>query len=142
MRELTHLLGGDELTNNLLADSNWATQLGDAASYYLNVKAANPSAHITFTGHSLGGGLASLIAVFFNETAVTFDQAPFRNTATVAIAQEMANYLADKFPPELWLTPLYGFINGTNMLSVRIFNNQSCGITNEYFYIKSKRILF
>ena len=56
-------------------------QLIDAAKYYLEVKAANPAAHITLTGHSLGGGLAALIAVMFDETAKTFDQAPFNNSA-------------------------------------------------------------
>ena len=54
------------------------TQLEQAADYYLRVKnASSPGTTISFTGHSLGGGLASLLAVFFVETAVTFDQAPY-----------------------------------------------------------------
>jgi hypothetical protein len=36
---------------------------------------------ITLTGHSLGGGLASLMAVFFNLDAFVFAPAPFENTA-------------------------------------------------------------
>lgn len=38
-----------------------ADQLKQGAAYYLAVKAANPDAVISFTGHSLGGGLASLL---------------------------------------------------------------------------------
>ena len=70
-------------------------QLQQAADYYLQVKAANPgtSTIVSFTGHSLGGGLASLMAVFFGETAVTFDQAPFRNSASVAVATSLKDYL-------------------------------------------------
>lgn len=79
------------LTTNALAD--WiaanlqagiglgSTQLVDAALFYQAVKAANPDANITFTGHSLGGGLAALVAVFFGVEAHTFDQAPFALTA-------------------------------------------------------------
>ncbi len=37
--------------------------------------------NISFTGHSLGGGLASLMAVYFNKPATTFDAAPFQLSA-------------------------------------------------------------
>jgi hypothetical protein len=71
-------------------------QLKEAAEYYLVAKAANPDALISFTGHSLGGGLASLMAVFFGETAVTFDQAPFRNSASVSVATTLKDYLLNE----------------------------------------------
>ncbi len=58
-----------------------ARQVVDAARFYLDVLAANPGANISFTGHSLGGGLASLMAVFFDRTAATFDSAPFEKSA-------------------------------------------------------------
>lgn len=60
-----------------LASGVLSSQLKQAADYYLAIKAVNPGATITLTGHSMGGGLASLIAVLFDEKAVTFDQAPF-----------------------------------------------------------------
>ncbi|MFA7269228.1 MAG: hypothetical protein WC073_07790, partial [Sterolibacterium sp.] len=69
----------------------WSDQLGQAAAYYLEIKAFNPGATISFTGHSLGGGLASLMSVFFGETALTFDQAPFK--AALAQAQNLKSYL-------------------------------------------------
>ena len=81
-----------------------ADQLKQAAAYYLSVKAANPNAVISFTGHSLGGGLASLLGAFFGEKAVTFDQAPFAPAATVANAQIIRNYLA--------MLPNGGFVAG------------------------------
>jgi hypothetical protein len=76
-----------------------ADQLEQAAEYYLQVKALNPNATITFTGHSLGGGLAALLAVMFGETATTFDQAPFYNTAQFG-APLLRDYLIGKAIPQ------------------------------------------
>ncbi|MCX7155038.1 MAG: hypothetical protein NTW45_01170, partial [Rhodocyclales bacterium] len=72
----------------------WSDQLGQAAAYYLEIKAVNPGATISFTGHSLGGGLAALMSAFFGEAAYTFDQAPFR--AAVAQAQNLRAYLVTR----------------------------------------------
>ena len=44
------------------------------------IKNEYPDAIISFTGHSLGGGLASIMAVFFNKNATVFDLAPFKNS--------------------------------------------------------------
>ncbi|MEW6677072.1 MAG: hypothetical protein AB1421_04050 [Pseudomonadota bacterium] len=54
----------DWLLANLPAGSGafLALQVTDAAKFYLDVLNANPTANISFTGHSLGGGLASLMA--------------------------------------------------------------------------------
>jgi hypothetical protein len=41
-------------------------QVVQAAEFYLDVLKAHPTANITFTGHSLGGGLASLMSVYFD----------------------------------------------------------------------------
>ena len=57
-------------------------QVESAALLYEQVKQQyGSSCTITFTGHSLGGGLASLMSVFFNRPSVTFDPAPFGLTA-------------------------------------------------------------
>src|ERR1035438_10371981 len=76
--------GTDFLHGNIpLALGRVSDQLKQAADYYLQVKALNPGATITLTGHSLGGGIAALIGVFFGQTTFTFDQAPFALTATL-----------------------------------------------------------
>jgi hypothetical protein len=81
--------------NGGLALGVGSDQLRQAAAYYMEIRAANPEAHITLTGHSLGGGLASLIGVFFDEEAVTFDQAPFRASANNDVRNNLLDYLAD-----------------------------------------------
>ncbi|SUO97863.1 lipase family protein [Suttonella ornithocola] len=68
-------------------------QIKDAAVYYQAIKKQYPNAEIEFTGHSLGGGLAALMGVFFNKKAYTFDPAPFRLAATEKVAHAVANYL-------------------------------------------------
>ena len=65
---------GDYLANAGLVAGTGSAQLLQAAEYYLQVKAANPGATITLTGHSPGGGLAALIGVFFGVSATTFDR--------------------------------------------------------------------
>lgn len=108
----------------VLGAGGMSNQLFQAAEYYMQVRLDNPNARITLTGHSLGGGLASLIAVFFNETAVTFDQAPFRNTASAARASELVTDLVAKFPvstyPQVtqWLDPLNKFVSSYDPLGL------------------------
>lgn len=75
-------------------------QLSQAALFYQEVKAGNPSANITFTGHSLGGGIASVLAVWFNRPATVFDEAPFEATALNPIVMAAVSaYLAVKVMP-------------------------------------------
>ena len=84
----------DWIANSDLARGSMSSQLVQAALYYLEVKAANPPGTvISFTGHSLGGGLAALMAVFFDEQAITFDQAPFENSSASIIRDELEFFL-------------------------------------------------
>jgi len=71
------------LANIPLALGLPSPQLVEAISFYEKIKSsyANSDTKITFTGHSLGGGLASLMAVFFNKPATIFDPAPFQPSA-------------------------------------------------------------
>ena len=96
-----------------LATGLGSDQLRQAALYYCQVKAANPNAQISFTGHSLGGGLASLLGVFFNERAVTFDQAPFRLSATTGMRDDLLAYLGSNGIAAADLQALSDF-NGLN----------------------------
>ncbi len=100
---------GDLATDAALGMGNICDQLRQAADYYLQIKGVNANATITFTGHSLGGGLASLMAVFFGESATTFDQAPFLRSALTTVtnvggnivthsaAQDLLTYLRSRY---------------------------------------------
>jgi hypothetical protein len=104
-RFLSGLISGSVTNNDQAGLKDWVanvqlgaggldSQLRDAALYYQQIKTANPGKEVVFTGHSLGGGLAALMGVFFNKEVITFDPAPFRNTATEANAAKLKNYLA------------------------------------------------
>jgi hypothetical protein len=73
-----------------------APQILDAAKLYLRVRDQLPAGtSISFTGHSLGGGLASLMSVFFDRPATVFDSAPFRLSAdTGIVVNELKEQLA------------------------------------------------
>ena len=61
---------GDMLTNLGLIASQEKQAAAVAAQYI------NQGLNVTFTGHSLGGGLAATMAVWFNRPAIVFDPAP------------------------------------------------------------------
>jgi Ca2+-binding RTX toxin-like protein len=75
--------------NIICAGGGPSPQVTEAMLLYVTTKRENPDADITFTGHSLGGGLASMLAVFFDRPATVFDHAPFelgaRNLLTLGI---------------------------------------------------------
>ena len=76
-------ISGDIMADIWLGTGVGSLQLFQAAQYYLAIKndPQYQGCNITFTGHSLGGGLAALVGVFFGVPATTFDQAPFKNSA-------------------------------------------------------------
>jgi len=105
--------GPDNTANILLGLGFSSAQLTQAAEYYLQVKAAvtanNPNATFTFTGHSLGGGLAALMGVFFGKQAVTFDQAPFAQSAIPSLLPGVAeNLLSELLTRGYGVTALAG----------------------------------
>ncbi|WP_153021665.1 MULTISPECIES: calcium-binding protein [unclassified Rhodanobacter] len=58
-----------------------AFQVTEALDFVLGIMAQNPGATFSLTGHSLGGGLASVMAVFLDLQATVFDPAPFELSA-------------------------------------------------------------
>ena len=59
----------------------WNLHVQIALKFYLEIR-RDFGSNITLTGHSLGGGLASLASVYFDRPALTFDEAPFELSAT------------------------------------------------------------
>jgi Lipase (class 3) len=74
-------------------------QLKQAAEFYTRVKQAAGGNTISVTGHSLGGGLAALVGVFFDVNAMTFDPAPFRAAAKISNRNDIVTYLQGKQLP-------------------------------------------
>lgn len=72
----------DSRFGSIPAALGWPSeQVGAAAAYVARVIGVTGNTGITFTGHSLGGGLASLMAVFFDKPATIFNPAPFEAAA-------------------------------------------------------------
>ncbi len=134
----------DWVNNIALYGGTWAEQLLQACEYYLQVKLANPDATITLTGHSLGGGLAALVAVFFNEQARVFDQAPFASSAqagsatAVTLMQRLQAIVDSNGTPiyQALLAPLSNYLfqrglNGGNTFIPREGNVQTLRVDGE-----------
>jgi putative lipase involved disintegration of autophagic bodies len=66
----------------LIGKGERSAQVDRAIELVADIIALHPGADIQFTGHSLGGGLASLMAVFFDRPAYIFAPAPFEYSAT------------------------------------------------------------
>lgn len=62
----------------------YSEQVEEAMAFFFWVSSLPESQgkHISFTGHSLGGGLAALLGVYFDRDAYVFDEAPFAFSAT------------------------------------------------------------
>lgn len=77
----------DFITGNIPAAAGvLSPQVAAACQFYLGTMAilqhaGMSTADVSFTGHSLGGGLASLMAVYFDRAATAFDQAQFKLSA-------------------------------------------------------------
>ena len=81
-------IGHDWIYGNVPAATGivLAPQVREAAQFYLDVMrslspAERSTVQVSFTGHSLGGGLATLMSVYFNRPASVFDAAPFEKSA-------------------------------------------------------------
>ena len=77
----TYDMPADWLSGNVPSTLGKASShLTQAAELYQKVRDEYPNADIKFTGHSLGGGIASVMGVWFDLPAIVFDPAPFKNS--------------------------------------------------------------
>jgi VCBS repeat-containing protein len=86
----------DWLANLSLGTGIGSLQALAAAQFYLDIKddPLNAGYTISFTGHSLGGGLASIMSVWFDRKATVFDVAPFKAGA-INILQTLPSTFQD-----------------------------------------------
>lgn len=106
-------------------------QVTQAITTYLKIKQLHPDASISFTGHSLGAGLASMMAVFFNRPATVFDVAPFQAGVT---ANRLLAYSPQIFRDTLGLSdPAYDayFADPAGLFPVREANVTAYSVQNE-----------
>jgi hypothetical protein len=102
-------------TDNLLADalSGWSgllsnaelgSQVQDAIQFYNDVMAEFAPSSVVLTGHSLGGGLAGVVAALYGKTAYLYDALPFAGAA-----QHIHDSAADPDDPDhaYWLSLAY-----------------------------------
>ncbi|WP_096696131.1 hypothetical protein [Polaromonas sp. AER18D-145] len=61
-------------------------QVNAAARVAANAISTYGASNVTFAGHSLGGGLASIMGVWFDRPSTVFDPAPFEATARNPLA--------------------------------------------------------
>ena len=85
-----------------LALGDYGSQAYRAAALYQEVKEAGLTNNIAFTGHSLGGGLASIMAVWFNRPAYVY--APSQRRSCIKVASRASSrYLFGSCLPHISL---------------------------------------
>ncbi len=132
----------DWITGNIPAGVGLPSQqVIEAAEFYMDVLNSpyGQSGEISFTGHSLGGGLASLMAVYFDHKAIVFDEAPFEKSADslVAVGAVKAALLAqgyqlpESFANYIALDPVGGAFLPSPSRLARETNVQQVFVTGE-----------
>jgi RTX calcium-binding nonapeptide repeat (4 copies)/Lipase (class 3) len=100
------MMGADGINNVGLTAGQLTAQAIQAAKILVKVQELYGSdaagSNISFTGHSLGGGLAGVMAVWFNRPAIVFDPAPFQLTALApGTVNDLINLLGARAPQAL-----------------------------------------
>ncbi|MEO8298197.1 MAG: calcium-binding protein, partial [Burkholderiales bacterium] len=89
-----------------LALGLYGEQAYQAALLYQQVK-AQLGPNITFTGHSLGGGLAGLMGVWFNRPATVFAPAPFEPSAKEVSASDLIDRVKNQLATQGHVDPAF-----------------------------------
>jgi hypothetical protein len=111
-------------------------QFVQAATYYQEVKAwaqlnGYDASRISFTGHSLGGGLASAMSVWFDKPATTFAEAPLEVTtkSNLVLGAVSAAFLLKGFSDPAFDS--FAFAN-LNPLGNSVFDAREANVINYY----------
>jgi Ca2+-binding RTX toxin-like protein len=105
----------DWIENTALATGAFAVQLEQALRVIANMQHAGVDlSKVTFVGHSLGGGLASIAAIMFGRPAITFAVAPFEASTRDDIGVPQDPFGILKYRVNDYYT---GYVNYLNSLS-------------------------
>jgi RTX calcium-binding nonapeptide repeat (4 copies) len=98
------MMGWDGGNNIGLYTGFAASQAQQAAAVYakvLQLYGSDPAgSNISFTEHSLGGGLAGIMSAWFDRPSIVFDPAPFQNTAESGFAVNQVISSLGSFVPQ------------------------------------------
>ncbi|MEO8298195.1 MAG: hypothetical protein ABI574_10370 [Burkholderiales bacterium] len=121
----------DFVSGNSLAVGGPGGQAFEAALLFEQVAARYGRDNITFTGHSLGGGLASLMTAWFDRPSVVFAPAPFEKSAYEHVATVLTDSVRQKLAAQNFVDPVFNNYDYFNDFATREAKVKSYAVAGE-----------